>query len=113
MSQSTSKSLPFAFPRALPIYLILRERVNVRRGATDPLDSNSSVACRGLRRSATEHGMVGELFTKSPNSCIFVSGVARFVPLGKPPRFVVVRQRPRTDIAHNLACDYAAQVKLR
>jgi len=31
-------------------------------------------------------------------------------PLGKPPRFVVARQRPRTDIAHNLAWDYAAQV---
>jgi len=31
-------------------------------------------------------------------------------PLGKPPRFVVARQRPRTGIAHNLACDYAAQV---
>ena len=31
-------------------------------------------------------------------------------PLGKPLRFVVARQRPRTDIAHNLACDYAAQV---
>ena len=34
--------------------------------------------------SATEHGMVGELFTKSQNSCIFVSGVARFVSRGLP-----------------------------
>jgi len=33
---------------------------------------------------ATEHGMVGELFTKSQNSRIFVSGVARFVSRGLP-----------------------------
>jgi len=33
-------------------------------------------------------------------------------PLGKPPRFVVARQRPRTGIAHNLACDYAALLGL-
>ena len=34
--------------------------------------------------SATEHGMVAELFTKSQNSCKFVSGVARFVSRGLP-----------------------------
>ena len=40
--------------------------------------------------------MVGELFMKSQNSCIFV----------------VARRRPRTDIAHNLACNYAALLGL-